>query len=349
MSQAIKGILDASMRDGVIHGAAVVAGDNKQVLYRHSQGLAVAAANIPMTTRSIIDVASVGKVVSTATSLAICRDRGLIDFDAPFTDYLPEYHAELFAPVTVRDLAMHISGFGHHPGKPRQYDAPSGPEIMAKILAFPPLYPSGQHFEYACWNFLLLGRIVEKVSGQTLKDFAEKEIFAPLGMKDSSVNKPYCQDPQRLSQTQNTDAPGQVDDFILKKIVRDGGCGGNGGVFTTAEDLVIFCQCMLNGGRYDEGRQALISPSSFAELSTNRMPAADMPKRGFCWVIADQYKPANSSDRLIYHSGWTGQTIFADLAKQRFVVILTTRCGDYDRAKQERSDLADLLFAGMLD
>lgn len=346
MLHKLENLINKAIEDGVIHGAAIVGGDNTQVLFRHSQGLAVGATDIAMTTRTIIDIASVSKVVATTTALAICRDRGLINFDAPFTDYLPDFRAELPAPIRVRDLAMHISGFGHRPGQPRQYDAATGGEIMDKILAFPPLYRPGEHFEYACWNFLLLGRMVERLSGRTLATFCQDEIFTPLGMHDSSMGRPVCNDPQRLAQTENCSAPGQISDFIAKRVFRDGGCAGNAGVFSSAEDLAVFCQCLLNQGRYDNNAKALFSAEAFAELTTNRMPEG-MPRRSFGWVMADEYKPQNSSEKIIYHSGWSGQTIFADIAQKRFVVVLTTRCGNYDRAKQERSDIAGELFALM--
>lgn len=346
MATKIENIIGNAISDGVIHGAAIVGGDNARSLFQHSQGQAVGGTDIAMTTRTIIDIASVSKVVATATALAICRDRGLIDFDAPFTEYLPEFRAELPAPIRVRDLAMHISGFGHRAGERRQYDASTGPEIMNNILAFPPLYPPGEHFEYACWNFLLLGRIVERLSGRSLVTFCHDEIFAPLAMHDSSMGQPVSDDPQRLAQTEGCSAPGQISDFIARRVFRDGGSAGNAGVFSNADDLAIFCQCLLNQGHYGKDKQALFSAATFAELTTNRMPDG-MPKRSFGWVMADQYKPRNSSEKIIYHSGWSGQTIFADIAKKRFVVVLTTRCGDYDRAKQERTNLADEVFALM--
>jgi len=346
MATTIKRCIDKAITDGVIHGAAVVGGNPSQILFQYHQGLAVGGTDIAMTTHTIIDIASISKVVATTTALAICRDRGLIDFDAPFTKYLPEFRAKLPMPIRVRDLAMHISGFAHRPGQTRQYDAPTGPEIMDKILAFPPLYPPTTHFEYACWNFLLLGRIVERLCGQSLATFCHDAIFAPLGMHDTSMGQPVSNDPQRLAQTDNCHAPGQISDFIARRVFHDGGCAGNAGVFSSADDLAIFCQCLLNQGHYGKEDNMLISADSFAELTTNRMPD-DMPKRSFGWVMADQYKPRNSSNHIIYHSGWSGQTIFADIAKNRFVVVLTTRCGDYDRAKQERTNIADEVFALM--
>ncbi|MDD4539244.1 MAG: serine hydrolase [Lentisphaeria bacterium] len=346
MATTIENISGNAISDGVIHGAAIVGGDNARVIFRHSQGLAVGGTDIAMTTRTIIDIASVSKAVATATALAICHDRGLIDFDAPFTEYLPEFRAELPAPIRVRDLAMHISGFGHRAGERRQYDASTGPEIMDNILAFPPLYRPGTHFEYACWNFLLLGRIVERLSGRSLVAFCHDEIFAPLAMHDSSMGQPISDGPQRLAQTEGCSAPGQISDYIARRVFRDGGCAGNAGVFSSADDLAIFCQCLLNHGCYGKENKALFSTATFAELTTNRMPDG-MPKRSFGWVMADQYKPQNSSAKIIYHSGWSGQSIFADIAKKRFVVVLTTRCGDYDRAKQERTDIADEVFALM--
>ena len=332
----IRGIVEDGIRDGVIRGAAVAAGSADGMLLKAGYG--EAAPGVPMTPGTIVDVASVTKAVATATALLICRDRGLVDFDAPFTRYLPDYSAELPEPVTVRQLAMHVSGFTHDGHAERQYFAESGAEILRNILRFPPEKPAGQCVEYQCWNYLLLGLIAERVTGEPLDAFCDREIFGPLGMTDSSLGRPVFREPARLAQTILTERPGEISDYIARRVYRDRLCAGNAGLFTTARDLIKFGRCILRHGA------PLFGGEAFREMTTPRTPAGRLPERSFGWVVHDEFTPPAASAGTVFHSGWSGQTVLFDWEKGRSAVVLTTRCGDYDRAKRDRFAIAELLL-----
>ena len=335
-------IIGDEIADGVINGAALLVCDQERELFTYTAG--EAAAGIPMSCDTIIDIASVTKAVATATALLICRSRGMIDFDAPFTRYLPDFSAPLpGGPVTVRDLALHISGFSHENQPKRQYFAEDGNELLRNTLRFPPLFPPQEHFEYTCWNYLLLGQIVERIAGRPLTEFCRTELFEPLGMVDSSLGRPVTDDPARLAQTCGTDVPGKISDFVAFRIYRDGGCAGNAGMFSTARDLGKFCRMLLQGGRLPGGGR-LFPEAQLRELTANAMPPHLPVKRSFGWVIRDVYHPESASDQIIYHSGWSGQTLYIDFGLRLGVVVLTTRRGDYERAKRDRSRIASLLL-----
>ncbi len=334
--ERIREIVEAGIRDGVIHGAAVAAGSRDGLLLKAGYG--EAAPGVPMTPGTIVDVASVTKAVATTTALLICRDRKLIDFDAPFTRYLPDFGPALPEPVSVRQLAMHVSGFTHDGHAERQYFSESGVEIMRNILRFPPEKPAGKCVEYMCWNFLLLGLIVERVAGERLDSFCAREIFEPLGMSDTALGRPVSQDRAKLAQTIGTEHPGEISDFIAFRVYRDGLCAGNAGLFSTARDLVKFGRCIL---RHGEG---LFSEESFREMTTPRTPAGALPERSFGWIVRDGFSPSAASAGTVFHSGWSGQTVLYDWKKGRSAVVLTTRCGDYDRAKRDRFAIAELLL-----
>ena len=332
----IREIVDAGIRDGVVRGVAVAAGSPDGLLLKAGYG--EAAPGVPMTPGTIIDVASVTKAVATTTALLICRDRGLVDFDAPFTRYLPDFEPELPEPVTVRQLAMHVSGFTHDGHEVRQYFSESGGEIMRNILRFPPEKPAGVCVEYMCWNFLLLGLIVERVTGERLDTFCAREIFTPLGMSDTSLGKPVSSDRAKLAQTIETVRPGEISDFIAFRVYRDGLCAGNAGLFSTARDLIKFGSCILRHG------EKLFSEESFREMTTPRTPEGALPERSFGWVVRDEFSPPAASAGTVFHSGWSGQTVLYDWERGRSAVVLTTRCGDYDRAKRDRFAIAELLL-----
>ncbi|MPN59697.1 hypothetical protein SDC9_207419 [bioreactor metagenome] len=153
-------------------------------------------------------------------------------------------------------------------------------------------------------------------------------------MGDSSLGKPAVSDPARLAQTMGAAKPGVISDFIAFRVYRDGLACGNAGVFSTTDDLAEFARAVLRGSEYGGGRR-LFSAESFREIATPRMKFAPV-ERSFGWIVRDEWTPAGASGRTAWHSGWSGQTLFLDLEKSRFVIVLTTRCGDYDRARRER-------------
>ena len=324
-SEVSKGIAE-----GVIHGAVLQAGTAHEDFFAKAWGYADAESRTEMGIDTVIDLASVTKVLATTSALAICRDRGLVDLDAAFTCYLPDYSAAMPKPITVRELATHTSGFGQQ----CHYDDADGHDIRRNMLATP---PSGAHgkFEYSCWNFQLLGMLLEEVTGCLLPEFCRTQIFEPLGMRDSSLGAPLPALPvTRLAQTYATDRPGQISDFIAFRLYRDGLTAGNAGAFSSAPDLATFCRCLLQDGEYGYGKR-MFSPESLADMSTPYIQDSSV-RRGMGWIVADELKPPGFSDRTIYHSGWSGQTVFLDLDQQFYAVVLTVRSEEYERARRGR-------------
>lgn len=345
MSQAklVETIIADDIRDGIINGAAIYAGTLQHDFYQRGFGFAENQLIHPMTVETVVDVASVTKAAALITALLICRSRGLIDFDAPMTDYLPDLQFKLAAPVRVRDLANHTSGFSDPPGvTPRLYFAESGTQILRNMLTMPPPFPPSERAQYACWNYLLLTLILERVAGRPFAEFCYEEIFLPLEMHDSSLGKPVAVAPERLAQTILTDAPGQISDHIAWRVYRDGGSTGNAGLFSTAVDLAKLLRCYLRHGIYANGR--LFSEAAFAEIAPDRSGKYDGYRR-FGWIIYDRCLDQSAYGDALFHSGWTGQTVLINFAKEFFAVVLTTRCGDYERAKADRFAILNALMA----
>lgn len=319
------------MRDGVAGGAVVEAGNASGAKILSAYGLADPVAKVPMRTDTIIDIASITKIIATSSSLLLLRDRGLIDLDAPFTDYI-DFHAELKSPITLRELSMHVSGFPE--GLP--YFDEDGLKMREKVLDFPPRFLPNTHYEYSCWNYHLLARVIERVSGMTLREFAVANVFGPLGMTDTSLGAPATSDPARLARTDTAPGAGAISDPVAFRIYRAGACAGNAGAFSTAPDLGKFCRMLLSGG-------GLFSAGSLDEFTRGRQAFPSIVRRAIGFITWDDLMPDGFSLHSVQHSGWSGQTIFVDMDNDFYAVVLTSRIGHYNRARLGRRTIAEWL------
>lgn len=315
------------MSNGLWTGAVVVAGTRDEVLFKRAWGWMDKEKTLPMREDAVFDLASVTKAVGTTTALALCIDRGWIDPDAVFTNYLPGYTGTLKGPVTVRDLARHISGFSN--GKP--YDKEG--EVAERVLQFSPARPAGAPYEYSCGNFILLGLLVERVSGKSLADFCGENVFAPLGMRATAWAPLRDPDPRRVVRQGVTGSFGVASDPPARHAHRP---VGNAGLFSTAEDLAAFCRMILQGGTC--GGQRIFSEKTLRLLETR--PDARSPV-AFGWRVDPAFNPPSLSHATISHTGWAGNSLWIDPVGQRYVVVLTNRTGDHEKASAARIALAD--------
>ena len=338
-------IFEADIRDGIIHGAAVVAGGLDGAAWSGSWGWADAAHTVPMTTRTVVDVASVTKAAAGVTAYLVAHARGLVDFDAPFTNYLPAYSAALPRPVTVRDLANHVSGFGEADGSPRVYFSDDAATMLRNVLSMAPAEPESGKVVYSCRNYILLGRAFEALTGRRLDEFCRSEIFVPAGMADTSLGAPLpTVGRHRLAQTMGTNGPGVISDFVARPLWAAGIGTFNAGMFSTAEDMARLMRVYLRGGICDDGTR-LFGEAEMAQIepsATNSVNGA----RSFGWVYAAPELPECLRGASLFHSGWSGQTVLFDLKRRCYAVVLTTRCGDYARAKRDRMQAIAALVRG---
>ena len=338
-------IFEAEIRDGVIHGAVVVVGGLEGKDEVSSWGWADAAHTVPMTPRTVIDMASVTKTAAGVTAYLVAHARGKVaDFDVPFTNCLPAYSAPLARTITLRDLANHVSGFGEADGKGKRVYFSDDPRTMLRnILSMPPKAPRPGHVFYSCRNYVLLGQAFEATLGCRAADFCRKEIFLPAGMNDTSLGAPLPSiGPDRLAQTCGTKKGGVISDFVARPLWAAGIGTFNAGLFSTAEDMAKLMRVYLRGGVCDDGTRlfgaaemALIAPSA-----TNKVEGA----RTFGWQSASENLPPELFGTSLFHSGWSGQTVLFDLKRRRYAIVITTRCGAYKRAKRERFDAIGILM-----
>ena len=319
--------------NGLWTGAVAMVGTRDDVLYRRAWGWMDTEKRAPMPLDAVFDLASVTKAVGTATALAVCIDRGLIDPDADFNTYLPGYAGELKGTVSVRDLARHISGFSND----KPYDAEG--EVTERILRFSPVRPAGARYVYSCGNYIFLGLIIENVVKMDLAEFCRKNVFDPLGMARTEWGPLQNPDPHRVVRQGITHTFGMASDPPARRARHP---VGNAGLFSTAEDLSALSRMMLRRG--ESGGKRLLSAEAVQMLGTrpdSRSPVA------FGWRVDVAYNPRALSDSTLSHTGWAGHSIWIDPASQRYVIILTNRTGDHEQAGKARTELADRILKSL--
>lgn len=334
---AIAAAVHTEIAAGHFPGAVVMLGRPGEVLYHEAFGQArLAPAAVPMQPDTVFDIASVSKVVATATAAAVCADDGLLQFEAPVSEYLPAFPA---ADVTVAHLAAHTAGLDN--GK---FDHLAGETMLEAMVKAPATWPPDTVCEYSCRGFILLGLIVERVTGRPLGGFCRERIFAPLGMHDTQFGAPA--DLGRLAASER-DVAGEISDGQARQAGRS---VGNAGVFSTAPDLARFAETMLGRGTRDGTR--ILSTERHRRVTT-RLTPPHLPARAFGWDLRppDQ-SPARGrllSPSAYGHTGWTGQSLWIDPARELYAIVLTNRThprdtGNHGAAAEARARLTDALL-----
>lgn len=331
-------VVEAGIQEGYCKGAVVLVGTPEQVLLHKAFGHArVEPEHVAMRGDSIFDLASVTKVAATTMACAACVDKGLVNLDRPLREYLPDMSGKRIEQVTLRQVGAHTSGLDNRKFMP-QY---RGEAMIRAMLAASTCREPGSRYEYSCLNFILLGLVVEKVSGKPLDAFCEEHIFRLLGMTDTRFG-PVPDSPRLVGNS--VKEPGQISDGQARLAERP---VGNAGLFSTAPDLACLCRMMLNKGQI--GDRLILSGAVIADM-TRRSPSA-VSARGFGWDMEPAGRPKGLSDTTYYHTGWTGQSMWIDPSSKRYVIVLTNRdhprgiSSLYAEAKHFRARIADVALA----
>lgn len=285
--------------------------------------------------KTIYDLASLTKVVGTTTAAMILYDEGRLDLDAPVSYYLPEFGGGNRDLVTVRQLLTHRSGL---PAGRELWRIASSPAQAKQIVLTTPLVcQPGACYIYSDLGADVLGWVVESIAGLRLDTFLSERVFKPLGMNDTFFNPPDSVK-NRVAPTEVTPPRG----YPVKGEVHDenafalGGVAGHAGLFSTAADLAVFAQMMLNGGIYDDVR--IFSDSTVA-LFTRRTSGT----RALGWDTAEGQGGSGEylTEAAYGHTGFTGTSIWIDPEREMFVVLLTNRV-HAARARRPAKVIADV-------
>ena len=290
----------------------------------------------PMTVDTVFDAASLTKAVVTTPCILRLVEQGRVDLDAPVGRHLEGFTGDGRETITVRQLLTHVSGLP--PGLPRSPAWRGASNALALARSQPLMEPPGSRFRYSDINFILLGLIIEKASGQPIDEFATNTLFAPLRMNHSGFlpfSPTETNDLPRNLPTQGIAMIAPTEELagsvVLRGIVHDpttrrlGGVAGHAGLFTTAADLARFSRMVLNGGTLDG--QTLLKPETIRQITSVQTPPG-LPRRGLGWDIDSPYAgPRGNLFPLgsYGHTGWTGTSLWIDPFSQTFLIFLSNR------------------------
>jgi uncharacterized protein YbbC (DUF1343 family)/CubicO group peptidase (beta-lactamase class C family) len=315
----VDSVIEQAVADGNIPGAVLVVGHDGAVIYRKAYGnRALEPKHELMTLDTVFDLASLTKVIATTTSVMQLVEQGKVRMNDPVAKYLPEFAQNGKDDITVRQLLTHYSGLAPDIDLTPAFDS----KESAYRLAFTetPQQAPGSGFVYSDTNFIVLGAMVEKVSGEALDAYTQRHIFVPLKMTHTRFVPPAA--------WRAKIAPTEYDEHehMLRGVVHDprarrmGGVAGHAGLFSTADDLAKFAQALLNRGG------GILSAVTVEKMTSPEQPPAAPVLRGFGWDIDSPFS-SNRGDLLpvgsFGHTGWTGTSIWIDPTTQTYIILLT--------------------------
>jgi uncharacterized protein YbbC (DUF1343 family)/CubicO group peptidase (beta-lactamase class C family) len=316
---AVDSIIEHSISEGTIPGAVLLVGHDGAVIYRKAYGnRALEPRREAMTLDTIFDLASLTKVISTTTAVMQLFEQGKIRLNDPAAKYLPEFAQNGKEDITVRQLLTHYSGLAPDLDLKTPWEGKETAYRMA--FAEAPAQAPGAQFTYSDINFVVLGALVERVSGETLDAYTARHVFAPLKMTHTRYVPPAA---WRLKV-----APTQYDEneHMLRGVVHDptarrmGGVAGHAGLFSTADDLGKFAQALLDGGG------GILSAMTVKKMTQPEQPPASPVLRGFGWDIDSPFS-SNRGDLLpvgsFGHTGFTGTSMWIDPTTRTYIILLT--------------------------
>jgi len=320
---AVDAVIQQTISDGTIPGAVLMVGRDGSVIYQKAYGHRTLEPHVePMTLDTIFDLASLTKVIVTTPAVMQLVEKGKVRLNDPVAKYLPEFAQNGKEDITVRQLLTHYSGLAPDLDLKIAWEGKQTAYGMA--MALTPDDPPGSKFSYSDVNFIVLGELVERVSGETLDEYALRHIFVPLKMMHTRFVPPAAWRAGWIEKI----APTQYDENerMLRGVVHDptarrmGGVAGHAGLFSTGDDLAKYAQALLNGG------DGILSALSVEKMTRPEQPPAAPVLRGFGWDIDSPFS-SNRGDLFPVgsygHTGFTGTSMWIDPTTHSYVILLT--------------------------
>lgn len=319
---SVRAVLERGLADSAYPGAYAVVGSRTQVYASLGVGQLDWATSPAPDENTMWDMASLSKVIGTTTAVMQLWEQGRINLNAPVQKYIPEFTGEHKELVTVRHLLTHSSGLPAW--RPLYKEASSPEEAIALVFSTPLDTLPGVRMVYSDLGIITLGKIVERISHESLDGYLALHVFGPLGMRSTMYNPPAWMR-QNIAPTErdpwrNRLVYGEVHD---ENSLALGGVAGHAGLFSTGHDLAIFAQMYLNGGSY-EGRQIV---SEAAVRTFTQVQDSTLSNRALGWEVPSGRNSAGQllSKHAFGHTGFTGTSIWMDPDRDLFIILLSNR------------------------
>lgn len=334
----IETLVNSGISNKYFPGAQLLIGTPEKILMEKSFGKYTYDSDAKdVYASSIFDLASVTKVIATTTAIMQLYENGKLNINDNAWLYIPELANNGKENIRISNLLLHNSGL--KAWIPFYKSCTTKEQVLETIYNIKLDYPVGTKFVYSDLNAVLLGIIVEKISGMTLDEYCRLNIFQPLGM-ENTFYLPKDNDKQRALPTENDSywrnrlLQGEVHDETAAML---GGVSGNAGLFSNARDLYLFLCVMLEKGKYYNPYTRGLKEEKFANadvigLFTKRWEtAAYNNSRALGWDTRPEPTSYRSpcgekfSANSFGHTGYTGTSVWADADKNLIVIFLTNR------------------------
>ncbi len=346
IADSVREVLSRALADSAFPGAIAVVGTHSRILASHAVGHIDWSPSPAPDEHTLWDLASLTKVVGLTSGIMQLVAQHAIDLDAPLQRYLPAWTGPNKDRVTIRHLLTHTSGL---PAFKAYDEITHDPDSLAKLMFATPLDTlPGARMVYSDIGAYMLGRVLEKVSGQTLDAYVHDHVFEPAGMHETMYKPPAS----LLARIAPTEVDPRRGGLVRGKVHDErayylGGVSAHAGIFSTAHDLARFAQMYLNDGVIDGAR---VLPAAEIRTFTTRQVA----DRALGWQKPDGKNSAGHllSEAAFGHTGFTGTSIWMDPLRDVFVILLSNRVNP-TRANQRigrvRVQLADAIMSTVLN
>ena len=346
IQDSVAEVVQRALSDSAFPGAYAVVGSRDRVYFSGGFGAIDWQPGSPKPDEHTLwDMASLTKVIGMTTAMMQLVSQNKVDLDAPVARYLPLFTGDGKDAVTVRHLLTHSSGLP--PWRPLYKEADTPQEALAAVYATPLDTVPGARMAYSDLGAILLGQIVEQLSGWPLDQYLASHVFGPLGMGETGFTPaqsmiwrtaPTEYDPWRQRHVR-----AEVHD---ENAFRLGGVSGHAGLFSSGHDLTLFCQMLLGGGARNGVR---VVPTATLQAFTVVQDSA-LSHRALGWETPSGGNSAghNLSRQAFGHTGFTGTSMWMDPERDLFVILLTNRVNptrENRRIGSVRVALADAVTA----
>lgn len=320
---AVDATIDRAVAAGRCPGAVLLVGRGDDVVYLEAYGSrALAPTRLPMTRDTIFDLASLTKPLATAPSIMILADRGKLRISDPVWKYIPGFEQNGKEQITIEQLLLHRGGL---PPDDDMSDYSDGPaEAWKRICAIKPISAPGSHFVYSDVGYIVLGKVVEAVSGEPFDRFAQREIFQPLGMSHAIFNPPQSWR-SACAPTEQRNGHWMLGEVHDPRAFALGGMAGHAGLFATADDLSRYCRMVLHDGRL--GQTRVLSEQSIRDMTREQCLPDRTGCRGLGFDIDTRYSTCRGErfarGKTFGHTGFTGTMFWIDPEHQCYFILLT--------------------------